>query len=377
MLRNRQQKNKRRNFTVRILSIILLSSFFIGFAVGCKTAKLTIGPESTPIPPTATTVTINPSNYNYDKYEHLFTVPMETTKLDILFVVDNSPSMSEDQARLGPGFNSFIYRIQASQIDYQVGFITTDMSGDGPTQNGNLLPIGRNANNGYILRSGDTDQGKKFWRTIERPETGSGDERGIYAAITALDRNQGGFIRADADLAIVIISDEDSRGEGGTHGRPLINGQDYGSDLVETALRIKGNKKVTISAIIVNPDDPYGEDGRDCLAQQRDQGDDATPHYGMQYYAAADATHGIIANICATSYNYHLEQMSYRLINTINSIDLNSLNLRCTPDQTGGRRTTIKDLPENRYSVNGQSITFDPPLMQPDQVTIEYWCSRN
>ena len=83
---------------------------------------------------------------------------------------------------------------------------------------------------------------------------------------------------------------------------------------------------------------------------------------------------GIIGNICATNYNYHLEQMSYRLISTINSIDLNSLNLICTPDQTGGRRITIKDVPEDRYSVNGQSITFDPPLMQAEEVKIQYWC---
>ena len=376
MLYNRRQ-NKRRSFTARILSIILLSSFFIGFAVGCKTAKLTTGPEPDPVSPTATTVTINTANYDYDKHEYLFTVPIQTAKLDALFVVDDSKSMSPDQSRLGPGFNSFIYRIQASQVDYQIGFITTDMSGDGPTQNGNLLPIGRNTNNGYILRSGDTNQARKFWRTVERPEIGSSDERGIYAAITALNRNQHGLIRSDADLAIVIISDEDSRGEGGTHGTPLIDGQDYGRDLVEAALRIKGNKKVTISAIIVNPDEPYGENGQDCLAQQRAQGDDATPHYGLQYYAAADATRGVIANICAASYNYHLEQMSYKLINTINSIDLNSLNLRCTPDQTGGRRITVKDMPENRYTVNGQSITFDPPLAQADQVTIEYWCNRN
>ena len=265
MLHNRQQKNKRKNFTTRILSIILLSSFLIGFVVGCKTARLTTESEPYPATTTTTIFPVTTGNYNYNQYEYPFIVPMETTKLDILFVVDNSPSMSPDQRLLGPGFNSFIHRIRASQVDYQIGFITMDMSGNGPTQNGNLLPISRNSKNGYLLKSEDTDQARKFWRTIERPETGSGDERGIFAAITALNRNQHGLIRNDADLAIVIISDEDSRGAGGTHGSPLTDGEDYGSDLVTAALRIKGNKKVTISAIIVNPDEPYDPSGRDCL----------------------------------------------------------------------------------------------------------------
>lgn len=371
MLDSRLQQDIRKNVTIRIFAVVLLSSFFVGFIVGCKGAKLTSTPEN----PTVTTPTVSPpvtiGNYDYDEYEYVFTVPTETTKVDILFVVDDSPSMSQEQSRLGAGFDSFIRQIRASQIDYQIGFVTTDMSGDGPTQNGNLLPIARNVNNGYLLRSGDANQARKFQRTIERPETGSGDERGIYAAITALNNNQHGLIRSDADLAIMIISDEDSRGEGGTHGRPLIRGEDYGTDLVEVANRIKGNKKVTISAIIVKP-----ESNDDCFYQQSQQGDEADPHYGIQYQTAAEATGGVVGSICDTSYDYQLEQMSYRLINTVSSINLNDLNLACTPDQTGNRSITIQGFSEDLYNVNGQSITFDPPLMQGDEIEIHYWCIK-
>ena len=180
--------------------------------------------------------------------------------------------MSLDQSRLGRGFNSLIHQVRASHLDYQIAFITTDMSGDGPTQNGNLLPIAGDRNN-YILRSTDTNQAYKFRKTVERPEIGSSDERGIYAAIRAIKTNQYGIIRSDADLAIFIISDEDSRGEGGTHGRPLIDDKDYGRDLVATALRIKGNKKVTIHAIIINPN----SNNNNCFNEQRAQGGKCNP----------------------------------------------------------------------------------------------------
>ena len=369
MLDNRLQKDPRKNFTIRIVSIVLLSSFFIGFILGCKEARLTTSPEN----PTTTPPTISPpvtiGNYEYQQHEYLFTVPSDTTKVDILFIVDDSPSMSQEQSRLGAGFDSFIRQIRVSQIDYQIGFITTDMSGDGPTQNGNLLPIARNVNNGYILRSGDANQANKFRRTIERPETGSADERGIYAAITALEGNQHGIIRSDADLAIMIISDEDSRGEGGTHGRPLIRGKDYGTDLVEVATRLKGNKKVTISAIIVKP-----ESNDNCFYEQSQQGDGADPHYGIQYQTAAEATNGVVGSICETSYNYQLEQMSYRLISTVRFIDLTNLGLECMPDQTGGRRITVEGFSEDSYNVSSQSIDFDSALMQGDEITIQYWC---
>ena len=369
-MNNKLKRDKRKNLTIRIFSIVLFSSFFIGFIIGCKEAQLSTDPER-PVTPTTTTP-VTTGNDDYNQYKYLFTAPRPTTKLDILICVDNSSSMSPDQRRLGRGFNSLIHQIRASHLNYQIAFITSDMSGNGPTQNGNLLPIAGDRNN-YILRSTDTNQAYKFRKTVERPEIGSSDERCIYAAITALNRNQHGIIRSNADLAIFFISDEDSRGEGGTHGRPLEDGKDYGRDLVQVALRIKDNKKVTIHAIIVDPD----SNDNNCLNAQRAQGEDATPHYGVQYQAAANGTtNGMVGSICDASYDYQLEQMSYRLVSRISSINLNDLNLECTPDQTGNRRVTIENLPENRYSVNGQSITFNPHLISGNRITINYWCKN-
>ena len=376
IIKNKLQRKKKEGTTIRVFTIFLLSSFLIGFITGCKGATLSTGADNystthpttpTTTTPTTTTPTTPVVNNGYQQYQESLTVPTQITKLDVIFCVDNSSSMSQEQSRLGAGFNSFTRQLIASNLDYQVGFITSDMLGTGPTQDGNLLPIGRNTNNGYILASGDTNQAYNFQRTIERPEIGSSDERCIYAAITAIKRNQNGIIRSDADLAIIIISDEDSRGEGGTHGRPLISGKDYGTDLATEAARIKGNKKVTIGAIIVKPGS-----NDNCLYQQQAQGEDASPQYGVQYQAAADATNGVVGSICDANYNYHLEQMSQRLVSTDISIDL-----QCVPDQTEGREVIVEGFSESSYSVSGSSIVFNSPVTQGDTINYSYWCRVN
>ncbi len=377
-INNRLQRNKRNLATIHIFVIFLLSSFFTGFITGCKGATFSTGsdnhstyhptnpPTTTPTTPLPTTPVVTTNN-GYEQYKDSLVIPIEITKLDVIICVDNSTSMSQEQSRLGAGFDSFTRALIASNLDYQLGFIASDMSGTGPTQDGNLLPIGRNTNNGYILASGDTNQAYNFRRTIERPETGSSDERCIYAVITALQKNQHGMIRSDADLAIVIISDEDSRGEGGTHGRPLISGKDYGTDLVTEAARIKGNKKVTIGAIIVKPGS-----NDSCLYEQQAQGEDADPHYGIQYQAAADATNGVVGSICDTNYNYHLEQMSQKLVSTEVSIDL-----QCVPEQTEERPVIVEGFSQSSYSVSGSSIVFNSPITQGDKINYSYWCRLN
>jgi len=45
--------------------------------------------------------------------------------VDILFVVDNSASMKEEQAALAAGFQAFIDEIENASADWHIGIITT------------------------------------------------------------------------------------------------------------------------------------------------------------------------------------------------------------------------------------------------------------
>ena len=49
---------------------------------------------------------------------------------DVVFVVDNSPSMSEEHARLATSLDLLLGRVVESGADMHVGVVTTDMTGD-------------------------------------------------------------------------------------------------------------------------------------------------------------------------------------------------------------------------------------------------------
>lgn len=64
--------------------------------------------------------------------------------VDILFVIDNSGSMAEEQARLARNFPAFITALDTMQADYRIGVTTTDVThpgcgSGGSPENGNLV----------------------------------------------------------------------------------------------------------------------------------------------------------------------------------------------------------------------------------------------
>ncbi len=54
----------------------------------------------------------------------------ETKKLDIMWIIDNSGSMSDEQSDLGSNFDSFITQFINMDVDFKMGITTTDTSSD-------------------------------------------------------------------------------------------------------------------------------------------------------------------------------------------------------------------------------------------------------
>lgn len=150
--------------------------------------------------------------------------------VDILFISDNSSSMEVEQEKLGRRFSSFIRGLFG--VQWQIGITTTDLSMGRHSTNGNLLRL-TGADNGTwtpprILLPTMSNQERIFADTVQRPETvgcaGGSDcpstneePLGAMLALFA-KRNRSenaGFIRSNADLAVVVISDEDERSQGG------------------------------------------------------------------------------------------------------------------------------------------------------------------
>jgi hypothetical protein len=165
---------------------------------------------------------------------------------DILFVVDDSTSMANEQTLLRNGLYQFIQQLAASPIaaNYQIGVTTTSVAGWSDSQttyvagpstglpyaagtivaiakdgNGNALP-GEfvYASGAYagprILVSGQASLVPDFEANVQVGVDGSNREEPFRAARLALEKagaggpNEG-FLRHGARLAIVFLSDED------------------------------------------------------------------------------------------------------------------------------------------------------------------------
>lgn len=125
-----------------------------------------------------------------------------TSPLDLLFVVDNSGSMLDDQANLAANMPRLLAPVAAYNLDYHIGVVTTDCT---TTPCGEFVyaitrdQIGPD-NIVFAVQNAVTDLG-----------LGSGTEQGRLALYYALLRDHESatpFLRSSAPLHIVIISDE-------------------------------------------------------------------------------------------------------------------------------------------------------------------------
>ncbi|OIP36807.1 MAG: hypothetical protein AUK47_14680 [Deltaproteobacteria bacterium CG2_30_63_29] len=159
-------------------------------------------------------------------------------KVDVLFVVDNSGSMSDDQQNLATNFSSFIAAAVTWGVDFQLGITTMDDADEGKLQNKSGYP--------RIIASTSMTAAEvmtAFQNNVKVGDTGSGSERGLKAAELALsdpkitqnvpgncpgspnsngcaapyacdtiDQSCGGynarFLRDDASLEVIFLSDE-------------------------------------------------------------------------------------------------------------------------------------------------------------------------
>ncbi len=141
----------------------------------------------------------------------LFTLPPKTKKpIDVLFVIDDSASMKNDQEALAANFKSFIESFITSEVDFHLGTVTTDMIK--PGRKGELVlpgsPMVR------FLVPSTPNLTLAFEAMANVGVNGSPDEKGLAAARAALSEPllsgaNKGFLRKEADLGIVIVADED------------------------------------------------------------------------------------------------------------------------------------------------------------------------
>lgn len=131
-----------------------------------------------------------------------------TPQVDVLWTIDNSCSMADEQDNLSENFPLFIAYFLGSGLDFHIGVTSTDIDRSGPGNDGNLRVAG-----GVTYIDTRTPSPEIVFSTMARMGvSGSGNEKGLGATFKALelkrDTTNAGFYRDDASIHTVIISDE-------------------------------------------------------------------------------------------------------------------------------------------------------------------------
>ena len=129
---------------------------------------------------------------------------------DVLFVIDDSASMVEEQQNLAQNFNAFASYLVDADIDYHVGVVRGDISPSNPGLQGQLVGM-------PPWVDPETEYGVNTFvsRVMDLGSEGRGDcESGLEASYLALtdpleNGLNAGFYREDALLLVVVVTDED------------------------------------------------------------------------------------------------------------------------------------------------------------------------
>lgn len=202
--------------------------------------------------------------------------------IDVLWVVDNSASMAEEQQALADNFTYFFDYLDATGADFHIGVISTDVYSDG--HRGRLL--GRIP----IISRATPNTAAVFAENVLVGTDGKGDEQGFAAAEAALGEPlisgpNAGFLRPDAFLFLIFVSDEDDRSFGEVP---------YYLRRFEQIKGIGNDGMVNIAAVVeIEPGS--------CP--------DAEP--GERYGALAETAGGLVASICEPDFAANLDALGF------------------------------------------------------------------
>lgn len=240
-------------------------------------------------------------------------------KVDILWVIDNSGSMKTSQDNLASSFSSFINRFQTQGFDFRMAVTTTEAWARQFDANSTLSMIKDGAvlqknpkietHSGYYVMDQNTPNLVDVFAINAKQGTiGNGDERPLESMKqTLLDSRNSAFRRADAFLAVIMVSDEED--SSGPSSDWQSNGTFYTpQSYVDFLNSLSGSGNFNVSVITV--------DSNDCRTQLNTDGFNRTVSTRMP--ELADLTKGIKASLCG-NFGTSLDVISNNII-TLSSV---------------------------------------------------------
>lgn len=389
-----------------ILNPFYILTFSIGLYIGCSPVKFTVDPNFNKCQNFNQTCI---TNNGFDYFDYSQSISGET--VDIVFVDDNSASMSEDQRSLANRFAFLISKLNFRNINYRIGIITTDVSAtlnnpkrpinlNGQLQDGNLIQF---SNGEYFLTPTSPNQELLFAQAIQRNETltcetwmrstdaatmrssnnttafeaaykqncPSGDERAVYALNLFIKKNPANFLRPQTPFSAIIISDENNRSFGhiktnqaSIYDSFALEINDMPQTLINNFNTInKNSKKMTVHSLVIKTGD------LSCLNLQKSQlGASTDGNFGTNYEQLAMETDGYVGNICSPDYSYELGEIATQIVERLDNIAI-----ACSNPQNLIVTLTPQD-PSLSYNVRNKSVFFNRDIPSGTKVNLKYSC---
>jgi hypothetical protein len=222
---------------------------------------------------------------------------------DLLFVVDNSGSMYEEQALLAQSFSTFINWIIGENVDFHIAVTTTDMMETGEQ--------GAFVGNPKILRPETPDLVAAFQNNVNVGDLGSWEEKGLDAARAALSEpntaaENAGFLRDNANLYLVFVTDEEEQSADSIH------------DFIDFFGQLKGDPDRVHYTAIAGPV-PTGCQSLNGYA-------DAS----LRYDELITTTGGLFGSICQEDFGVTLQELAFEVIAAASEYHLTKLPIPST-----------------------------------------------
>lgn len=239
------------------------------------------------------------------KLQSLSALATYNNKVDILWVVDNSSTtMQLHQNRIASYMSQFHIGLINSHTDYRVAATTMDGSSSG--ERGDLVQ------SGLIVTPNSSEPVQKLQSLIMLGGLGNNFEVGLSNMKLALEKNKENFLREDALLVVVFISDDQDVSLG-----PVSNYYEFLNDL-------KGEnteeKKNWISNFI----------GITDITDSRCRTFGNYSGIGERYIELSEYSAGVVDTICYTEFQSFMNQITTRLQSVLNEFKLENRPLVST-----------------------------------------------
>ena len=288
-----------------------------------------------------------------DVIEEEFVSEGGSKKLDVLLVMDNSMSMYQERVerRVRKNYRGFLSELKG--LDWQFSMITTDARGDKPKESGRRVPF--KLDGSLVLSPKSDNPERNLIETLINFKGGSNREEAIWSTskAIALAENQE-FFRADANLAVIIITDEDEKSTGKS-SKPQNQPETL---LQQISDKWGSSKSVQFHGVIWNA---------------AEKGCETAYRRGRVYERLINATNGKVHSICQPTYSKGLKGFA----DLAKGGDI-IWDLQCEP-VGGAFDVSYSPDPASRPSVslNGSRLTFSPGPPQGTTVRLKYSCAKS